>query len=66
MSGSRDELLKTLAQLSRSYPEWRFGQLVANVAGWADRDVWEVDDQLLLDAAQLHLKNRADQQEVRS
>jgi hypothetical protein len=33
------ELLETLAELQQRYPHWRFGQLLANVAGWADRDV---------------------------
>jgi hypothetical protein len=49
------DLLQTLAELSRRYPEWRFGQLVANVAGWADRNVWDVEDIHLLEAARLHL-----------
>ena len=28
-----DELLAIIAELRRKYPEWRFGQLIANVAG---------------------------------
>jgi hypothetical protein len=35
----RDELLAALSELARRYPHWRLGQLVANVAGWADADV---------------------------
>ena len=49
------ELLEALAQLRRQYPQWRFGQLIANIAGWADQDVWDVEDEQLLEAARLHL-----------
>ena len=31
------------------------GQLVANVAGWADADVWDAEDDALLAAARSHL-----------
>jgi hypothetical protein len=49
------ELFDALAELRRRYPEWRLGQLIANVAGWADQDVWEVQDDELLAAAKEHL-----------
>jgi hypothetical protein len=52
----RAALFETLAQLCRRYPEWRFGQLVANVSGWADVDVWDVEDEQLLAAARAHLE----------
>jgi hypothetical protein len=51
----RADLLAVLAQLCERYPDWRFGQLVANVAGWTDQDVWDVEDEQLLEAARLHL-----------
>ena len=35
----RVELFAALTELSRRYPNWRIGQLVANVAGWADADI---------------------------
>ena len=54
-ANDRSELIEALAELSRRYPEWRLGQLVANVAGWADVDVWDVEDRQLLDAAHAHL-----------
>lgn len=50
-SEPRADLLATLAELSRRYPDWRFGQLVANVAGWADQVLWDVEDEQLLAAA---------------
>jgi hypothetical protein len=55
-SQHRADLLTAIAELGRRYPEWRLGQLVANVAGWADQDVWDVEDEHLLAAAQRHLE----------
>lgn len=52
----RADLLVVLAELSRRYPDWRLGQLVANVAGWADQEVWDVEDVELLRAARQHLQ----------
>ena len=53
---TRTELFAALTELARKYPHWRIGQLVANVAGWADAEVWDVEDELLLDAAHAHLR----------
>jgi hypothetical protein len=30
--------------------------LIANVAGWADQEIWDVEDEQLLQAAQVHLE----------
>ena len=51
----RTELFAALAALAKQYPHWRLGQLVANVAGWADAEVWDVEDDRLLSAARTHL-----------
>jgi hypothetical protein len=57
MSGrDRADLLAVIAALCQRYPHWRFGQLVANVAGWADQEIWDVEDDQLLEAARLHLE----------
>lgn len=58
-NSERDGLLEALAQLSHRYPNWRFGQLVANVAGWADVELWDIEDGQLLSAARLHLEEIA-------
>lgn len=55
-SQARTDLLAAIAELSRRYPEWRLGQLIANVAGWADQEIWDVEDQHLLDAVRIHLE----------
>ena len=57
------ELLEALAELRRRYPAWRFGQLIANVAGWADQDVWDVEDEALLAAVRSHLEAAAKPEE---
>jgi hypothetical protein len=50
------DLLEAIAELCRRYPNWRLSQLVANVAGWADQEIWDVEDEQLLAAVQLHLQ----------
>jgi hypothetical protein len=55
-SQERAELLATIAELSQRYPDWRLGQLVANVAGWADQEIWDIEDEQLLEAARVHLQ----------
>ena len=59
MNKERVDLLAALAELSQRYPDWRLGQLVANVAGWADQEIWDVEDEQLLEALQLHLRQFA-------
>lgn len=59
MTQDRIALLQAISQLCERYPHWRFGQLVSNVAGWADADQWDIDDEQLLAAAQAHLREIA-------
>jgi hypothetical protein len=55
-SQQRGDLLAMIDALSERYQDWRWGQLVANVAGWADREIWDVEDAEWLEAARLHLE----------
>ena len=52
-----------LEELSKIYPQWRFGQLVANVATWAKgpaaQSIWDVEDEDFLKAAEQHLHSRS-------
>jgi hypothetical protein len=57
----RQVLINTIIALCDRYPHWRFGQLVLNVAGWADADAWDVEDAQSLTAAIAHLKQLPDQ-----
>ena len=52
----RSDVFAALAELARRYPHWRMGQLVANVAGWADAEVWDVEDDQLVAAIRSHLR----------
>jgi hypothetical protein len=52
----RAELFATIAALSRRYPDRRLGQLLANVAGWADQEIWDIEDEQLLEAARVHMQ----------
>ncbi|MCI0457692.1 MAG: hypothetical protein L0Z62_12040 [Gemmataceae bacterium] len=56
---TRAELLQALGEIGRRFPNWRFGQLVENVAGWADVSAWDVSDEQLLAAARSYLEPSA-------
>ena len=57
---AKSELFEGLAALARRYPNWRVGQLICNVAGWANEEVWDVEDERLLEATKEHLNSTAD------
>lgn len=59
MIQQRTDLFEVIAALAERYPHWRVGQLIANIAEWADRDIWDVEDEQLLEAAQSHLQQRS-------
>jgi hypothetical protein len=65
MTKTRQEILRLLEELSGLYPEWRFGQMVANVAMLAaqptesgDSGVWDVEDDDFLATLKRHVKQR--------
>ncbi len=57
----REELLRVLLGFSEHAPDLRFGQLISNLAFLArttgGSDVWEVEDEELLEAARSHLRD---------
>ena len=59
MNPTRRELLKLIEELSATCPEYRFGQLVLNLAFLAredgDRQAWDVEDPEFIEAARKHL-----------
>ena len=59
----RDRLLEAISALRSRYPAWRFGQLVANVTDWADQNIWDIEDEELLAAAEGHLQRVAQKQD---
>ena len=64
---SHEELFEVLKAMRTSYPEWRFGQLICNVAAWArgaeTNSVWDVEDHELVQTARAHLLKRKAQSE---
>jgi hypothetical protein len=56
-----DDLLRLLSEFSDHAPDLRFGQLIANLAFLArssgPSDVYDVEDEELLEAARSHLRD---------
>jgi hypothetical protein len=61
---TRRELLQLIEQMSAACPEYRFGQLVLNLAFIArkdgDRLAWDVEDAEFVEAARKHLADWRD------
>ena len=57
-----EELIEVLSAMRKRYPEWRIGQLVANVALWARgaavESIWDMTDDEFIEAAKHHLNLR--------
>jgi hypothetical protein len=57
----RQELLRLSEEMSEGYPEFRLGQMIANLTFWArgDQDgaVWHVEDKELMAAAREQIIN---------
>ncbi len=59
IGAERSEVLRALEELSEACPEYRLGQMIANLAmlarGDAEGAIWEMEDAELLAAARKHL-----------
>ena len=57
----RREVLLALQELSEACPDYRFGQMIANLTmlarGDADGALWDLEDEELLTAARKHLSD---------
>jgi hypothetical protein len=56
-------ILQEIERIWRLHPDWRLGQLVCNLAAWADPTqnvVWDVEDDILVAEAQRHLEQNAE------
>ena len=62
---SNDELIVALSDLRTLFPDWRLGQLVANLALAAGKDgaIWDVQDEELLAAARRLIERNRGRQE---
>lgn len=69
-STTSEALLQAIARLRQIFPEWRFGQLVANLtmaAGSPQAEaLWDVEDDQLLAAAQRLIARNRDRQPVQA
>ncbi len=58
----RHDVLQALGELSVEFPEWRLGQMIANLAvvarGATTEAIWDVEDEELLAAIQSQLEKR--------
>ena len=58
----RQQVLAALEDLSETYPDWRFGQMIANLAtiarGPENESVWDMEDEELLTAIRWQLEQR--------
>ena len=66
MSRPDDHELFTVLQEMRSlYPQWRFGQMICNLATWARgaevKSIWDVEDRELVETAKGHIRKRKEQ-----
>ena len=57
----RHELLRLIEEMGEGYPEFRLGQLIANLTFWARGDqagaVWNVEDEELMAAVREQILN---------
>lgn len=65
LQANRAELLKVLAELSELHPQWRLGQMLANLAMSAGRSeseaIWDLEDHEALAAARRMLEKHRQQ-----
>jgi hypothetical protein len=58
----RQDVLQALGELSVEFPEWRLGQMIANLAvvarGATGEAIWDVEDEELLAAIHRQLDKR--------
>ncbi len=64
MSETQKELVQALGELARIFPDWRFGQIVENVAFLAGeeepRSAWDAEDDDMLRSARCLLEKHRD------
>lgn len=54
-------VLEQIERIWKHHPDWRLGQLVSNLAAWADpaRDaVWDIEDDVLVAEIERHLNQQ--------
>lgn len=69
-SAATDKLIEAVTELRSLFPDWRLGQLIANLALAAGRDdergVWDVEDEQLLGAARRLIERNCSRQQAQA
>jgi hypothetical protein len=52
-------VLEDIERIWRLHPDWRLGQLLSNLAAWADESVWDLEEDVLLEEIRRHLEQSA-------
>lgn len=55
------KVLRDVERLWRLHPDWRLGQLICNLAAWADPTeniVWDIEDDALVAEIRRHLRQQ--------
>lgn len=52
------QVLKAIEKIWRVYPDMRLGQLVSNLAAWAEEEVWDIEEDVLVAEVERHLRHR--------
>jgi len=50
-------VLHAVEKIWRLYPDMRLGQLVTNLADWAEESVWDIEEDALVAEIERHLDN---------
>ena len=64
---TRSDILDALDKLMQEHPDWRIGQLVANIAFLArqtDSATWDVENEEFIQASRQHLQRIADRRKA--
>ncbi len=61
IESTRQDVLRVLEELSEACPDYRFGQMIANLTmlarGDAEGAIWDMEDEELIAAARKHLED---------
>jgi hypothetical protein len=62
MTDPFEELIEQLRRLHQTYPDWRIGQLVTNVAVWCKgptaSGVWDIENSEFVEMIRRHLSRK--------
>ncbi|MBW3539175.1 MAG: hypothetical protein KY476_02800 [Planctomycetes bacterium] len=50
------KVLERVGDMWRRHPDWRLGQLLCNVATWAEDDVWDIEEDVLTAEIDRHIE----------